>query len=308
MRKQGRTPSLSVTRWFLWAGLVSTGAVAWIGSSPQPATAQDTEGNACVDWHAELVASTHSGPHTVLDRDPAVARLHGVRSSCGGCHGDTSEHLESGDTESLFSFGDSTTASQRSARCLSCHVSDQPRFHATSHAQIGLDCTSCHSTHGDLTESAHLGLELSKSFGELDASSATCAECHTQALVAFDFNERHRLKEGILGCSDCHDPHAPSSRRLLGGFKQQQCAQCHVDKSGPFVFEHGSVMVDGCVACHEPHGGPNRYQLKFQSVADLCYSCHIAVPGFHARFTNETVCTNCHSSIHGSNFHPAFLQ
>ena len=95
---------------------------------------------------------------------------------------------------------------------------------------------------------------------------------------------------------------------LLGGFKQQQCTSCHTDKEGPFVFEHGSQRVEGCVACHDPHGSPNRHLLTFQSVADLCYSCHGVVPGFHTRFIADSQCTNCHSTIHGSNFDPFLLK
>ena len=48
--------------------------------------------------------------------------------------------------------------------------------------------------------------------------------------------------------------------------------------------------------------------LHIQKVTELCYSCHATAPGFHVRFTAETQCTSCHSQIHGSNLHPAFLQ
>jgi hypothetical protein len=50
--------------------------------------------------------------------------------------------------------------------------------------------------------------------------------------------------------------------------------------------------------------------LAFQDLGQLCYSCHAEVPGFHlgGRFGEDANCTNCHSAIHGSNFHPAFLQ
>jgi hypothetical protein len=48
--------------------------------------------------------------------------------------------------------------------------------------------------------------------------------------------------------------------------------------------------------------------LTFQNVADLCYSCHAVVPGFHASFGPDNQCTNCHSSIHGSNFNAFFLK
>jgi predicted CXXCH cytochrome family protein len=103
---------------------------------------------------------------------------------------------------------------------------------------------------------------------------------------------------------------------MLGGFKQSQCADCHPDTEGPFVFEHPVSRVDGCVACHEPHGSPNRHMLKIQDVGALCYTCHAEVPQFHTgfspvappRFNEQTVCTNCHVTIHGSNLDPLFLR
>lgn len=313
MNQEARYSLVLLARCVFWSGLVAAALIVSPGSTSEAADTggvdgMDVEAGVCADCHEEAVTTAHRGPHAVLDRDPGLAARHEVTSSCDGCHGDSTAHLETGDVDALFSFSTDRTATERSARCLSCHATDQPRFHATSHAQMGLDCTSCHRVHAEDAGPAMLAFDTSQPLLDLDPASTTCSSCHARALADFEFNERHRLQEGILGCQDCHDPHAPSNRRLLGGFKQQQCAQCHADKSGPFVFEHGSVMVDGCVSCHEPHGGPNRHQLTFQRVADLCYSCHIAVPGFHARFTNETVCTNCHSTIHGSNFHPAFLQ
>lgn len=66
--------------------------------------------------------------------------------------------------------------------------------------------------------------------------------------------------------------------------------------------------MEGCSSCHEVHGSPNRHLLTFQNVADQCYSCHTAVPGFHFFFPPDIQCTNCHSTIHGSNFDPFFLK
>jgi predicted CXXCH cytochrome family protein len=84
--------------------------------------------------------------------------------------------------------------------------------------------------------------------------------------------------------------------------------KCHAAKGSPFVFEHASGFVEGCTACHHPHGSPNRYMLSFQSIGELCYSCHGVVPSFHSRFNADTVCTNCHYAIHGSNLDPFFLK
>ena len=187
-------------------------------------------------------------------------------------------------------------------RCLSCHSQAHPRFFASSHARAGLSCKSCHSVHsGNL-------IDVAAADDYIGRASQQCTECHAAAVTEFTFNEHHRLEEGIMECTSCHDPHEPTPRVRLGGFKTQQCTQCHVDKLGPFVFEHGTSLVEGCTSCHSPHGSPNRFMLAFQAEGDLCYSCHVVMPGFHSRFTSETMCTSCHWSIHGSNLDPAFLN
>lgn len=138
--------------------------------------------------------------------------------------------------------------------------------------------------------------------------SATCVDCHVEVAAQFSFDNHHRVEEGALECTSCHNPHEPQARAVLAGFKQSTCTECHSDKRGPWVFEHPASLVDGCTSCHAPHGSPNRHMLTFQSTAEVCFSCHAAVPGFHSRFNAETQCTNCHSQIHGSNLHPAFLK
>lgn len=266
----------------------------------------------CADCHEIDGPGYARNPHLALNRDPALAAHYGVTSSCTACHGDAEAHIEEGGADgTIFSFGPDEPASVKAERCLTCHQDAHPRFFATSHAQAGMDCTSCHAIHADggpdllIPPADSLQADLAR---EIGASSAACASCHGSELASFQLNERHRLHEGSMACVDCHNSHEPESRMLLGGFRQQACVDCHRDKGGPFVFEHGGQVVEGCVACHTPHGSVNRHMLKTQSVADLCYSCHASVPGFHTRFTSETVCTNCHVTIHGSNFHAGFLK
>ena len=38
---------------------------------------------------------------------------------------------------------------------------------------------------------------------------------------------------------------------------EEPCLKCHIDKRGPFVFEHAAVRIDGCETCHMPHGSTN---------------------------------------------------
>ncbi len=266
----------------------------------------------CAACHEDVVnAFTADNPHAAMDAPDWHGRSPGALS-CAGCHGDPSAHLEAGGgKETIFSFDESNGHVVNAKRCLACHGDVHPRFFQSPHAAAGMDCTSCHTIHGEkmphtpLLQAAHV---TQGPMDRISASSLFCKQCHGEVFTQFEFNERHRLREGILECKSCHDPHAAQSRILLGGFKQQQCLECHADKGGPYTFEHGSVMVEGCVACHAPHGSPNRHMLKYQRVAELCFSCHASPPSFHSRFTLDTVCTNCHSSIHGSNFSPFFLE
>lgn len=259
---------------------------------------------ACSACHGEVVES-FAGPH---------ATLWNQGDACASCHGDAEQHIEEGGgAVGVFSFGaDSEHSSLAQSRvCMECHGNEHPRFAASSHAAAGVSCVSCHSIHDPAMESPALLAPVrsaERPMDNLDTVSRTCESCHGAVFTQFDFNEGHRLREGVMSCASCHDPHAPAPRVRLAGFQRETCLECHTDKGGPFVFEHGSNIVEGCISCHTPHGSPNRHMLNTQRVAETCYSCHATVPGFHAFFSPDTNCTNCHAAIHGSNLHPAFLE
>lgn len=291
--------------------------VAWLPALSAPGAPQEMGGDegpaVCADCHEEQVLSTARGPHSALDTMGLAADA-GHMNSCAACHGDPTQHLEEGGgAETMHAFGAGENARAQMEVCLTCHSTTHPRFLAGPHAQAGIGCIDCHSVHSGNPGDTLLKVDTDRAqtqdpFANVSTASLSCAGCHEDVFTHFEFNERHRLREGIIGCEDCHNPHGTTARAQLGGFNQEQCVDCHADKGGPWVFEHGAQRVEGCVACHSPHGSPNRHLLNFQNVAELCFSCHAVVPGFHSRFTLETRCTNCHSTIHGSNFDPAFLQ
>jgi DmsE family decaheme c-type cytochrome len=296
--------------------LVLLAGLALALASAPAATAQEEEepldSSVCAGCHEDQVAAFAGNPHALLN-DPAWGK-HGIEDgSCVSCHAGAAAHVEEGGgAGTIFAFGAETPATDRIQACLECHADTHPRFLTSEHSQAGVVCTSCHEIH----QPAHSAVKLLRSGPptaadpavKLGAAAQLCSQCHGDVVAQFQWNERHRLQEGILDCTSCHNPHERATRARLGGFKQEACFECHTDKGGPFVFEHGSVRAEGCVACHDPHGSPNRHLLKNQRVAELCTSCHATVPGFHSRFTLNTVCTNCHSSIHGSNFDPFFLK
>lgn len=271
----------------------------------------------CTTCHRDKFETAVRNPHDLLDSTEWRERT-GNTPGCLNCHGDVDAHISAGGgLGNVFAFRDEPAGAQND-RCLTCHGDSHPEFNTSAHAQAGLTCASCHSQHGaDATAAALLrhpaqATELTGITG----SSGLCVDCHAETASDFAFNERHRLIEGILECTSCHDPHARENRSLLGGFRQAQCATCHNDKSGPFIFEHAAQRVEGCVACHSPHGSPNRHLLTHQRVGELCYTCHAEVPQFHSgfspvgppRFGLDTQCVNCHLTIHGSNLDPFFLK
>lgn len=273
---------------------------------------------ACTACHRDKFESFGANPHVALQDEAWQERL-GGELTCLACHGDVTEHVSAGGgLGNVFAFREEPTLAQ-SERCLGCHSDAHPQFASSAHGTAGMGCTDCHSMHSsDAPNAALLNApsDSAMAFGTLRPASAVCVDCHQDAFTQFAFNERHRLHEGTLDCTSCHDPHEPEQRVLLGAFKQEACVQCHADKGGPFVFEHAASRVEGCTACHGSHGSPNRHMLTHQRVGELCYTCHALVPQFHLgfspvappRFDLDTQCTNCHSTIHGSNFDPFFIK
>ena len=149
-----------------------------------------------------------------------------------------------------------------------------------------------------------------------------CMTCHSEVKAQFSKPFRHKVLEGTMGCSDCHNPH--------GGFDQKQtklavgadqaCVKCHSDKQGPFVFEHAPLKLEGCAACHTPHGSANPKMLKRSSVRQLCIECHTNILGVELPDSENPGgphgqnsirgqnCTICHAAIHGSNSQPNLFR
>lgn len=247
---------------------------------------QEEDVETCGECHEDLAKQHISTPHAVLN-------------SCSACHGDSEEHIAEGGGETIFAFKTENTPIEKSKKCLGCHTQTNSRFMASPHGKAAMDCSTCHVMHAEKTKPALLEKNAIK----------TCYTCHEDVFSLFQLNERHRLQEGIMGCSTCHNPHEPTARERLAGFKHESCLKCHTDKGGPYIYEHGASRIEGCKSCHEVHGSPNRRMLTHQSISDLCFSCHTTAVSWHRFFNSSTTnCTSCHSTIHGSNLHRLFLK
>ena len=283
-------------RWLGVLALVfaSVGLLAQANPAPQEKV---KEFGICADCHEDVCTDFKLVRHAEIKSERWTKTALQVETVCANCHGDPAKHLEAGGgVGTIFAFRSTDEAQAKAEKCLQCHSATRSLFFASPHGQAAMDCTICHS-------------ELMRTPEERRRPSEVCLTCHEDIGAHFKMNERHRLQEGVLECTTCHDQHAPSTRTRLGGFKDEQCIRCHTDKGGPFLYEHEASQVEGCTSCHEVHGSNNRHMLTHQSTADLCFSCHAEAPSWHGFFTSQdTNCVTCHATIHGSNLSKRFLK
>lgn len=256
----------------------------------------------------------------------------------GKAHADAEEAARGDDAKAAAAakliFGFYANPKENSERCLQCHQSnrDQKDFMHSPHLLHGVGCNECHATH--LVEAVRNPNQTPLGFAQAnffsvpkipeqnrwlhnsllkEAQPDLCFGCHGNVQAQFALPTHHRVPEGAMKCTDCHNTHGTSNRATLRQSGWETCVQCHVEKRGPFVFEHSAVKVEGCTACHTPHGSVNRMLLIRREARFLCLQCHVDpfaanVPHGRLSFQTRGDCTRCHASIHGSNFDPDFLQ
>jgi len=230
---------------------------------------------------------------------------------CESCHGASPEHRRTTSMPTAVVFEGSvvfpvSTAEQQNAVCLSCHESGQRTHWMNSEHQFAeLSCISCHDIHQSNDP------VLSRA-----TQPAVCIGCHLEKQSQFRQRSHHPVLEGLLACSDCHNPHGSVTQNLLAGNTvAEACFGCHAEKRGPFLWEHEPV-TDNCTTCHNPHGSVVDRLLSTR-MPFLCQDCH--QDAFHpsslysgdglpslgaAQQLLGQACLNCHSQIHGSN-HPS---
>jgi len=328
-------------KWLLVCGVLLV-SVMWLASaslsksiSSQPLTSASygsdeyVGSDACKDCHEDQFKAFSHTSHAQLAN---ISSWKGKITGCEACHGPGKAHVEEGDPKKIVSFKN-RSSKEISETCLTCHAGKEERnnFRRGEHWRNDIGCTDCHSSHAFVT-----GRNLASSITHVSKANAEkpdfstihllklgepqlCVSCHAEVKPDFNKPFHHKVLEGIMKCSDCHNPH--------GGFELKQtrlatgadaaCIKCHADKQGPFTYEHAPLKTEGCVACHTPHGSANPRLLKFSAVNQLCLTCHSVDHGVgadepagptHNQNAQYASCTNCHIKIHGSRTSPVFFR
>lgn len=275
----------------------------------------------CKTCHADVWFNFYKNPHY---KSIASGKETPERTGCEGCHGPAKAHVEARGGKTTIPHAFSLMEPKQAIEdCLGCHARDFNRanIRRSEHTLNDVACNNCHSIHHPATPK----YLLAKTQKDL------CYSCHATVRAQFDMPSKHRVNEGFMQCSDCHNPHgafAPTwgmaqRPRMVeqAVTNEAPCLKCHVDKRGPFVYEHPPVRVEGCETCHNPHGSMNAKLLRRPVVFTVCLECHNGSAsgsrgqGVDLQSARHNLldpkfqkCTTCHVRLHGSNADQYFLR
>ena len=276
---------------------------------------------ACRVCHPDVMLKFFKNPHY---KSIALAKEPAERTGCESCHGPGKAHVDArGGKETIRAFS-AMPPKQILDACLACHSKDLSRANIRSspHTEADVVCTSCHSIHKSPVPKFLLA----------NVQKDVCYQCHGTVRAQFEMPSKHRVNEGVVQCTDCHNPHGTFAATWRMGVRprmvdqalgnEEPCLKCHTDKRGPFVYEHAAVRVDGCETCHSPHGSMNAKLLRRPVVFTVCLECHNGAGTFGRNNTGVLLqssshnmldprfqrCTTCHVRIHGSNSDPLFFR
>jgi DmsE family decaheme c-type cytochrome len=174
----------------------------------------------CKTCHEDVAKGYDQGPHWKTE----LAKHQGPEwQGCEACHGPGKAHAESADPDKIIRFGP-LSREESSKRCLACHEfgEEHSNFLRSPHLKNNVGCVDCHSVH-----SPKVNRQLLRA-----AQPALCYSCHLEVKPDFSKPFHHRVNEGLVNCTNCHNQHGGFLKRQLRSTaaQDQVCFNCHTDK------------------------------------------------------------------------------
>src|SRR5437867_4626417 len=151
---------------------------------------------ACKTCHADVWFNFFKNPHY---KSLVSGKVPPERIGCEGCHGPGGAHVEARGGKATIRAFSVMPPRQVLNACLTCHASDLSRanIRRSEHTLADIVCSNCHSIH----KSPVPKFLLARKQSEL------CYQCHAPVRAQFSMPFKHRVNEGVMQCTDCHNPH-----------------------------------------------------------------------------------------------------
>ncbi len=243
----------------------------------------DKSENLCLSCHDKGVNAPEKGSrHAALD------------AGCDTCH---QTHKVGDPSKTEFAFH---LQKAPPALCLDCHDIADPAVVKAHHGQpvAQADCTICHDAHQSphsklinvnehppfadgSCDSCHQSPKDGKVVLNEDGKFALCYLCHDEKQKQLEQSKtKHAAFAALEACTECHNPHASRTPKLLKSAQGQICAGCHEPSTE--AVRHAPADQGQCASCHDPHGTELPKLLRAQR-NDLCRACHVmGQPGVKA--------------------------
>src|SRR3984885_2196841 len=219
-----------------WTALLFLPLLLQGQTAPKPAN-RYVGSDVCKTCHADVWLNFYKNPHY---KSIASGKEEPAKTGCEGCHGPGGDHVAARGGKATIGAFSNFTPQQTLDTCLTCHSKDISRANIRNspHTDADVVCTSCHSIHKSATPKFLLAKQQTQ----------LCFSCHASQRALFEMPSKHRVNEGVVQCTDCHNPHGanPSSGTAAGSMgsssamlqpafdNEQPCLRCHADKRGPF--------------------------------------------------------------------------
>ncbi|MBF0341286.1 MAG: DmsE family decaheme c-type cytochrome [Magnetococcales bacterium] len=247
-----------------------------------------------------LPATLQAGDPPAQPRQDTVLR---GDAECTFCHDEE-------DSTSLMFIGRTkhgTRADQRTPTCTSCHGPSQAHM---KDKQAGSDKRPKPDiTHGRRAPAIRPDALIDKEFGNFKGTASpaakinqACLACHQGEKLMFWSGSAHAGRD--VACSNCHEIHTTQDRALDKRNQPNVCFGCHKSQRSLFNRPSHHPVPEGkmsCSNCHNPHGSAGHKSLRWDTVNETCYQCHMEKRGpfLHSHPPVSENCLNCHNP-HGT--------